>query len=274
VFRTTVAIGIVWHLLFVGTAHSQFNRGTVVAINISSAGTTIAADSRNHPTNAAINDDMCKIRTFGGKFTAAIIGISGHDSSNPARTWNGYDKLEEVFRLKHPRSAKEFAQEWAQSMRVIFTGELEYDANALRNAIDPRRQTLIVGVFDEVGAPSNVAVIQLALNRAGDNDKVLVTLLPPPPPHCSLVCGLGRDEIINEISFAATTRGRVWNRRLATLEPSLRAIEAVRLTIENIPEHEDVGGDIDAVLVSRTGLKWLRKKKSCRDTETAQGRSK
>jgi hypothetical protein len=159
-------------------------------------------------------------------------------------------------------------------MRVIFTSELEYDAKALRNAIDPRGQILIVGVFDEVGAPANVVVIQLVLNRAGDNDEVLVKLLPPPPRHCSLVCGLGRDEIINEISFAATTRGRVWNRRLATLEPSLRAIEAVRLTIENIQEHEDVGGDIDAVLVSRTGLEWLRKKKSCRDTETAQGRAK
>ncbi len=80
------------------------------------------------------------------------------------------------------------------------------------------------------------------------------------PSHCTFVCGIGDTEMIDEMTVRPTARGQKWRESLSRLKSSERAINAVRLTIENHPKHDDVGGDVDAVLVSTHGLKWVRKK--------------
>src|SRR5882762_7396079 len=70
---------------------AQDKRGTVIALVTSSNGTIIAADSRNHPTQGKISDDLCKILTFGNKVAVALGGLAAHTSPlHPARNWDGF----------------------------------------------------------------------------------------------------------------------------------------------------------------------------------------
>jgi hypothetical protein len=246
---------------------AQYNRGTVIALVTSPQQTIMATDSRNHPIHGAISDDLCKILTFGNKVAVALAGIASHQSpSRPLRNWDGYKQLGAAYARKHS-STQAFAYEWGAEMRALILRDVsDDDAAALIDAMldwNGFRGTVLNGIF--VG-PDDLEgfAVRLSLIKLTNRYDLVTDYLRHPEHDCDFVCGAAGSEIIDEIKADTTTRAHAWRESMSHMAPSARAIEAVRLTINYSPRQDDIGGEIDAVLVSKNGIRWIHQKEICK----------
>ena len=82
---------------------------------------------------------------------------------------------------------------------------------------------------------------------------------------------LGRNEIVNEVVAGTTHFARAEQRKWAAAERSISikdrdvrwAIRLVQLTMEYHPQRADVGGPIDALEITRRGIRWVERKPGC-----------
>ena len=151
-------------------------------------------------------------------------------------------------------------------MQTLFSRDLTENPSAVLGAISgpiTPQTSLVNGLFVGSDNPRNVVIVQVMLAQRDGRYEATIQYAPPAPPHCAFVCAIGRTEVIDEINRGLTDRGRQWKEQLSRLTPSQRAIEAVRLTINNHPNRDDVGGAVDAVLISTKGIEWLQRKKIC-----------
>ena len=251
---------------FCGPAIAQYQRGTVVALVTSPQGTFVAADSRNHPTSGEIRDDMCKILTFGEKIAVAVGGIGNHVSSRPAESWDAWKQLRLAY-AKQAGSTHAFAAEWGSEMRALILRDVSDDPAPLIGAIDSwdgSEGEVVSAIFVGRDHLEGFAV-KLTLLKLRKGYDVRPNELRHPPADCDFVCGGIGTDVIDEIRAGKTTRAIVWHDAMSHLSASDRAIEAVRLTIKNSPRQKDVGGAIDAVLVSNSGVHWIQRKRNCED---------
>jgi len=245
---------------------AQDKRGTVIALVTSSNGTIIAADSRNHPTQGKISDDLCKILTFGNKVAVALGGLAAHTSPlHPARNWDGFEQLGLAY-ARQSSSTQAFATEWAAEMRTLILRDVSDDPAPITSAAydwNGSRGGLLSGIF--VGSDNFEGLAaRLTLIKLGNGYDVLTEYLHHPPHDCDFVCGGIGTEIVDEIKSGITPRARRWHETVSHMDPPGRAIEAIRLTIDNYPKKEDVGGPIDAALISNKGIHWIRHKEVCK----------
>ena len=82
---------------------------------------------------------------------------------------------------------------------------------------------------------------------------------------------LGRSEIVTEVVANKTQFARVEQRKWAASERNIPlrdrdarwAIRLVQLTMEYHPQKADVGGPIDALEITRRGIRWVERKPGC-----------
>jgi hypothetical protein len=91
---------------------------------------------------------------------------------------------------------------------------------------------------------------------------------PQPTIHFG---ALGRNEIVNEVVAGKTTFAKAEQRKWIASERNfpLRdrdvrwAIRLVQLTMAYHPRKIDVGGPIDALEITRRGIRWIERKPGC-----------
>jgi len=256
---------LVLAIAFNASALAQFQAGTVSVLITSPNGTVVAADSRNHPLRGKISDDLCKILTFGNKVAVTLGGVSAHTSpQHPIREWDGFKQLTLAY-IKQSSSTQAFADEWANEMRTLILHDVSDNPLPLINALDGwngSRGTVLTGIFVGSDDLEGLAVM-LTLDKAGNGYQVLLNPLRHPSHSCDFACAGVGAEIIDEIVANTTARAQNWHRNMERMPPSQRAIEAIRLTIQHYPRPLDVGGKIDAVMVSKNGIHWIQRKPNC-----------
>jgi len=144
-------------------------------------------------------------------------------------------------------------------MKELFLNDLRENSRPVLAAAET--PMLLQGVF--IAVENSVVrsfIYQMSSTTAQKNYDVKLELLNSPPPECTFVCGIGRRETIDEINRGSTPRAKKWKATLSRLQESQRAVEAVRLTIQSHPRSETVGGAIDAVDISNSGVRWVQAK--------------
>jgi hypothetical protein len=82
---------------------------------------------------------------------------------------------------------------------------------------------------------------------------------------------LGRNEIVNEVLAAKTHFAKAEHRKWIAAERNIPlrdrevrwAVRLVQLTMEYHPQKADVGGSIDALEITRRGIRWVERKAGC-----------
>jgi len=83
---------------------------------------------------------------------------------------------------------------------------------------------------------------------------------------------LGRNEIVNEVVMGRTDFAKTEQRKWAVSKRSIPlrdrnvrwAMHLVQLTMAYHPKKADVGGPIDALEITRNGIRWVQRKPECR----------
>ena len=252
-------------------AGAQSVTGTVVVIGWSRTKIVIAVDSRGYDDNEKYRDDICKIVkldehsvfTAAGNIIHAYKGRALWDAQKEAS-----NAFKEAQKTDNPRLLKTAARSWGDHMVLRINQALKEDPAGSKHMLD--KGIFLTGVFTGFENGST-AMYQLeivfdpAIQRAKQNFYT---------EHSTVTVqwgALGRNEIVSEVVAAkarfAKAEHRKWiaaERNIPQRDRDVRwAIRLVQLTMEYHAQKADVGGPIDALEITRRGIRWVERKPGC-----------
>jgi|SRR5580704_10184805 hypothetical protein len=250
---------------------SQSTTGTVVVIGWSQTKIVIAVDSRGFDDNEKYRDDICKIVRLDDHsvFTGAGNIIHAH---NGRALWNAQKDaihaFQEAQKAGTQRLLKSAARDWGGHMVASINQALKEDPAGSKLMLD--KNIFLTGVF--LGFENgSTAMYQVEIVFDSNTQHAKENFYTEHHTATIEVGALGRNEIVNEVvadktHFAKTER-RKWisaERNIPVKDRDVRwAIRLVQLTMEYHPQRSDVGGPIDALEITRRGIRWVERKPGC-----------
>ena len=267
-----------WAFLFlvvargIGTdAEAQSVTGTVVVIGWSPTKIAIAVDSRGYDDNEKYRDDICKIVRLSDHSVFTAAGNIIHAYKGRA-LWDAQKEalsaFKEAQRSDSPRLLRTSARSWGDRMVTGIDEALQEDFTGSKHMLE--KNIFLTGVFAgfENGSTAMYQV-EIVFDPASQRAKQNFYT----EHHATTVVfgALGRNEIVNEVVEDKTHFAKAEQRKWATAERKIPltdrdvrwAIRLVQLTIEYHPQKVDVGGPIDALEITRRGIRWIERKKEC-----------
>lgn len=250
---------------------NQSSTGTVVVIGWTQTKIVIAVDSRGFDDKGKYRDDICKIVRLDDHsvFTAAGTIIHAH-AGQPL--WNAQMEASNAFReaqkARSPRILKAAARNWGGHMVADINQALAADPSGSKLMLE--NNIFVTGVF--IGFENGLTAmyqVEIAFDprtrQATQNFYI--------ERHRSTIqfAALGRNEIVTEVVADKTHFARVEQRKWAAFERNVPfrdrdarwAIRLVQLTMDYHPKKIEVGGPIDALEITRKGIRWLQRKPEC-----------
>ncbi len=238
--------------------------GTVVAFEFNRFIGYVAADSRAFDNGGVfLNDCQGKITVVNGGTVAAFAGICWMDkvdgpNGQKIPWWHVKSELLSLA-SKDPKAPLEtLVDAWQERMRELLTEcDQEYLAYVYQEF---KKRPAIQGVFlnyNEANRPKALVVEISVLETASGLTVVSETNVIDSQESFGVVG-------FNELSLQMdeqTADGIRWQETLCGLSARDRVIRVVELTSRHFPE--SAGGPVDAVSISKDGVKWLRRKPGC-----------
>src|ERR1700735_1459580 len=249
----------------------QSTTGTVVVSGGSLAKIVIAVDSRGFDDNAKYRDDICKIVRLDDHsvFTAAGNIIHAHAGQ---ALWNAQTEASNSFKQAQktasPRLLKTASKNWGDHMVASINKALSVDPSGSKLMIE--HDIFLTGVFlgfenvftasYKVEIPFHPATRQAKQNFYTEHHRRTIQF-----------AALGRNAIVTEVVADKTHFAKVEQRKWTASERNIPlrdrdvrwAIRLVQLTMEYHPKKIEVGGPIDALQITRKGIRWLQRKPEC-----------
>jgi len=243
--------------------------GTVLVFGHSKTKLIIATESRDEGKTR----QLCKIIVLNGKTVFTAAGLAVH--ANPQVTyWNALAQA--VYNFEKAKSTKNssrlrntaigfgerFTKEVNQALRSDNKGSLE--------EIEGNKNTVITGDF--LGFENNVAQFYEVFVTYDPQTQVASYQLRPKYNLARVVFGAaGENEVAieflkGETPFAKSEQAK-WEMFKQGIPVKDRdvylAMRLVELTIMYHPQHQTVGGAIDAMEITNAGIRWVQCKPQC-----------
>src|ERR1700683_3519502 len=243
----------------------QSTTGTVVVIGWSRTKIVIAVDSRGFDDNEKNRDDICTIARLEDRsvFTAAGNIIHAH---NGRALWNAQKEAIHAFQEAQnagtQRLLKTAAGNWGEHMVATINQALKDDPAGSKLMLD--KNIFLTGVF--LGFENgSTAMYQVEIVFDASTQQAKENFYTEHHTTAIEFGALGRNEIVNEVVAGTTHFARAEQRKWAAAERSISikdrdvrwAIRLVQLTMEYHPQRADVGGPIDALEITRRGIRWV-----------------
>ena len=259
--------GVSSHTDFVARPKLLFKRGTATVIKVDADRVIIASDSRvTLPTG--YRDDDCKIFALSHAVVFSGAGYRNISSAQPAGTWDSHDIARESFALTQSKHMDDVvsatAREWEAETLRFFAGP----PDALQDLYDSGVHDIFDAIF--VGGDSKNQLVAIHDNvriTPSESPVVKITSEVLHPPAL-LVVGVKdiAEEFANQTSPRALKEVAKWRDTVAKKDAAdqeiLFASQLVRWTILYGPEN--VGGDVDSVVVDSGGVHWINRKDVCK----------
>ena len=270
----TTAPALLFLLLASGTGaelHTKSTTGTVVVIGWSQTEIVIAVDSRGFDDKSKYRDDICKIVRLDDHsvFTAAGNIIHAHAGR---ALWNAQAEASSAFKEAQgkagPRLLKRAAKDWGDHMVAGINQALTVDPSGSQLMLEDN--IFLTGVF--IGFENGLtAMYQVEIVFDPGTRQARQNFYTERHRHTVQFAALGRSEIVTEVVADKTHFARVEQRKWTAAERNIPlrdrdvrwAIRLVQLTMEYDPKKADVGGPIDALEITRRGIRWLERKPGC-----------
>jgi hypothetical protein len=252
-------------------AGAQSVTGTVVVIGSSPTKIAIAVDSRGYDDDEKYRDDICKIVRLGDHSVFTAAGNIIHAYKGRA-LWNAQKEalnaIKEAQRSDSPRPLRTAARSWGDRMVTGIDEALQEDFTGSKHMLE--KNIFLTGVFAgfENGSTAMYQV-EIVFDPASQRAKQNFYT----EHHATTVAfgALGRNEIVNEVVADKTNFAKAEQRKWTTAERKIPlrdrdvrwAIRLVQLTMEYHPQKVDVGGPIDALEITRRGIRWVERKPEC-----------
>jgi hypothetical protein len=249
----------------------QSTSGTVVVIGWSRTKIAIAVDSRGYDDNEKYRDDICKIVRLGDHSVFTAAGNIIHAYKGRA-LWDAQKEALHAFKeargTNSPRLLRTAARSWGDGMVTEIDQALQEDFTGSKHMLE--KNIFLTGVFAgfENGATAMYQV-EIVFDPASQRAKQNFYT----EHHATTVVfgALGRNEIVNDVVADKTNFAKAEQRKRATAERKIPlrdrdvrwAIRLVQLTMEYHPQKADVGGPIDALEITRRGIRWVERKPGC-----------
>jgi hypothetical protein len=263
---------------------AQYNNGSIVVVQGGGDYIVLAADSLRIAPTGQIFYDACKIVKLSDQLVFGEAGISGKPSSGPASLVDSWTVLD-MARTEYASLAKSHSADLIQQLAEAFgqrlASQINYDlklksSTPLRSylATTPRASAAVFAGFDAqhqrvivettVGLPTPGArevgyFIKRLPVKTGDEAEIL-----------------GETSIAAEMATGKTERSQQWRSAIALKTAGLslkdRIVSATEYVVELTAKYapEDVGGPIDAALITRgRGVTWAQRKPVCRAEDYA-----
>jgi hypothetical protein len=250
---------------------AQSTTGTVVVIGWSRTKIVVAVDSRGFDDNEKYRDDICKIVRLDDHsvFTAAGNIIHAH---NGRALWNAQKEaihaFQEAKNAGTQRLLKIAARNWGDHIVAAINQALKDDSAGSKLMLD--KNIFLTGVF--LGFENgSTAMYQVEIVFDSSTQQAKENFYTEHHTTTIEFGALGRNEIVNDVVAGKTHFARTEQRQWATAERSIPikerdvrwAICLVQLTMEHHPQRSDVGGPIDALEITRRGIRWVERKPGC-----------
>ena len=252
-------------------ARAQSATGTIVVIGWSRTKIAIAVDSRGYDDNEKYRDDICKIVRLDDHSVFTAAGNIIHAYKGRA-LWDAQKEaihaFKEAQKTDSPRLLRTAARSWGDSMVAGINQALKEDFTGSKHMLE--KNIFLTGVFAgfENGTTAMYQV-EIVFDPASQRSKQNFYT----EHHATTVefGALGRNEIVNEVVADKTHFAKAEQRKWATAERKIPlrdrdvrwAIRLVQLTMEYHPQKADVGGPIDALEITRRGIRWVERKPGC-----------
>jgi hypothetical protein len=270
----TTAPALLFLLLASGSGaelHTKSTTGTVVVIGWSQTEIVIAVDSRGFDDKAKYRDDICKIVRLDDHSVFTAAGNIIHARAGRA-LWNAQAEAASAFKEAQttagPRLLKRAAKDWGDRMVAGINQALTMDPSGSQLMLE--NNIFLTGVF--IGFENGLtAMYQVEIVFAPGTRQARQNFYTERHRHAIQFAALGRNEIVTEVVADKTHFARVEQRKWAAAERNIPlrdrdvrwAIRLVQLTMEDDPKKADVGGPIDALEITRRGIRWVERKPEC-----------
>jgi hypothetical protein len=245
--------------------------GTVVVIGWSQTKIVVAVDSRGFDDKGTYRDDICKIVRLDHYSVFTAAGNIIHARSGRV-LWDAQEEASDAFKAARqtagPRVLKTAARHWGEQMVASINESLQADPSGSKLMLE--NNTFLTGVFIGFQKGSTAMyqveiVFDLGTRQAKQN---FYTERHRPEVHFA---ALGRNEIVSEVIMDQTHFARTEQRKWAASQSNISfkdrdvrwAIRLVQLTMAYHPQKIDVGGPIDALEITRSGIRWVQRKPAC-----------
>jgi hypothetical protein len=250
---------------------AQSTTGTVVVIGWSRTKIVVAVDSRGFDDNEKYRDDICKIVRLDDHsvFTAAGNIIHAH---NGRALWNAQKEAIHAFQEAQStgtqRLLKTAARNWGDHMVAAINQALKEDPAGSKLMLD--KNIFLTGVF--LGFENgSTAMYQVEIVFDSSTRQAKENFYTEHHTITIEVGALGRNEIVNEVVADKTHFAKAEQRKWAAAERNIPLkdrdvrwpIRLVQLTMEYHPQRSDAGGPIDALEITRRGIRWVERKPGC-----------
>lgn len=249
----------------------QSTTGTVVVIGWSQTEIVIAVDSRGFDDKDKYRDDICKIVRLDDHSVFTAAGNIIHARAGRA-LWNAQTEASNAFqeaqRSAGPRLLKSAAKDWGDHMVAGINQALTVDPSGSLLMLE--NNIFLTGVF--IGFENgSTAMYQVEIVFDPATRQARQNFYTERHRHTVQFAALGRNEIVTEVVADKTHFARAEQRKWAAAERNIPlrdrdarwAIRLVQLTMEYDPKKADVGGPIDALEITRRGIRWLERKPGC-----------
>ena len=270
----TTAPALLFLLLASGSGaqlHTKSTTGTVVVIGWSQTEIVIAVDSRGFDDKDKYRDDICKIVRLDDHSVFTAAGNIIHARAGRA-LWNAQAEASSAFkeaqRTAAPRLLNSAAKDWGDHMVAAINQALTVDPSGSQLMLE--NNIFLTGVF--IGFENGLtAMYQVEIVFDPGTRQARQNFYTERHRHTVQFAALGRNEIVTEVVADKTHFARVEQRKWATAEKNIPfrdrdvrwAIRLVQLTMEYGPKKADVGGPIDALEITRRGIRWVERKPEC-----------
>jgi hypothetical protein len=260
---------------------AEEEHGTIAVVRYSLSRLMIAADSRTNlgtRSNTTTNDGACKVASLGEHAAFVASGLVGYDNNGPRDlldTWRATDEARRVYAHLLKRDSEwqddrldEFAMAWGNLVRSRVAALAHFNPLAVRSSVV---NGLLTTALVATGRGKRIRAVVVQIGIDSDGRIALLPLRRIEPEVCP-PCALGRGEIVTEFLGLTSERARVEAARFARETRTLaedererrRVLRLVQLTINLLPDRNEVGGPIDALeLRASGGVHWIQRKLGC-----------
>jgi hypothetical protein len=247
----------------------QQQSGTIVTFRVFPDHAIVAADSRTVRTvldTRTVNDDVCKILTFDNKLIFAYAGYTARVKPYSDETlWNVRDVAKSAYRdivsknlpasnLAGSNLSDAFAREWTKRMGGILIDDSKISPPPLVPG-----GFVLGGIFIAFDAGGQI-LPSVVIFRLVNGSITAQMGAGHPDGHLNMV---GRGAVFEEFEANTTKRAKQWHAQTDKLSPDKQAVALAKLTKE-FDASGQVGGPIDSVILTRSGISWLYVKPHCR----------
>jgi hypothetical protein len=256
-------------------ALGETKSGTIVVVGFSKEKIVVAADSRVHySVSGKIRDDECKIVAVKENLLFVPIGRTGNQYAISSLDWDATREALKATSAERMDSIQDISDRWGESMVRLWDRDLTFNHEATLRSLDGNIFTL--GLF--LGIEKNklsAVVVKVFYDGAAARS---VPLYPDLGESMDF-SAFGQIRTAGELKAGQTpfakSEAAGWSARLTKIPRRDRdvrkAIRWAQLTISHEPTESYVGGPIDAVELSSTGVRWVQRKKLC-STSPAKSR--